>query len=134
MYLSTVFTFVASVAPALVTAAPFKFPLPDGFPQPNAEQLLAIEKAAGGFLGTGPVPANVNELKLTPAAITSLELLANNEYFEVAFFSQLLSNITENVSGYGVDSIAPLDRDQVIKAITAIKNVRISLINKVVLH
>lgn len=123
MYLSTVFTLAASLAPALVTAAPFKFPLPDGFPQPNPEQLSAIEKGAGGFLGTGPIPTNLNELKLTPAAITSLELLANNEYFEVAFFSQLLSNITESASGYGADSIAPLDRDQVIKAITAIKNV-----------
>ena len=123
MYLSTVFTFAAFVAPTLVAAVPFKFPLPDGFPQPNPAQLLAIEEEAGGYLGTGPIPTNINELKLTPAAITSLELLANNEYFEVALFSQLLSNITQNIPGYGVDSIAPLDRDQVIKAITAIKNV-----------
>ena len=118
MYLSTLFTFTASVAPTLVTAAPFKFPLPDGFPQPSPAQLFAIQKGAGGFLGTKPIPNT-----LTPAAITSLELLTNNEYFEVAFFSQLLSNITDNVPGYEVDSIAPLDRDEVIAAITAIKNV-----------
>ncbi|KAL8788961.1 MAG: hypothetical protein Q9213_001370 [Squamulea squamosa] len=102
---------------ATVVAAPAKFPLPDGFPNPSPDQLLSIEKAAGGFLPNAPLPTI-----LSPNATTALKLLANNELFEVAFFDQLLTNITTNVPGYCANDTAPLNRDLLIKSITAIKN------------
>lgn len=116
MRLTTVLAFAAGVA-----AAPPSFPLPDGFPNPSRGQLSAIEKTAGGSLGDYPLPTT-----LTPAAITSLELLANNELFEVAFFSELLSNITNTVTGYGFSDLEPFDRDLIIKSLTAILKVAYS--------
>ena len=108
MYISTIIACISAVA-----AAPFKFPTPDGFPNSSPAQLLAIQKGAGGFLPNGPLPT-----ALSNDAITFLEFLANNEYFEVALFTELLGNITNNVAGYEAKSIAPLDRDSVIKSIS----------------
>ncbi|KAL8710592.1 MAG: hypothetical protein Q9220_004816 [cf. Caloplaca sp. 1 TL-2023] len=99
-------------------AVPFKFPTPDGFPTPNATQLALIEKGAGGTLANSFLPTS-----LKSAAITVLQLLANNELFEVAFFTELLTNITNNVPGYDAASTAPLDRAYLIKSIQAIVNV-----------
>ncbi|KAL8676207.1 MAG: hypothetical protein Q9224_007311, partial [Gallowayella concinna] len=48
-------------------------------------------------------------------------LLGNIEFFEVAFFSQLLTNITNNLPGFCAPEIAPLNRDLVIKSLTAIQ-------------
>ncbi|KAL8806401.1 MAG: hypothetical protein Q9200_005043, partial [Gallowayella weberi] len=86
MRFTTILTFAVGVA-----AAPFDYPLPDGFPNPSPAQIEAIGKAAGGPLPNLPLPAT-----LSPGAITSLQLLGTNEMFEVAFFSQLLYNIINN--------------------------------------
>ena len=107
-----------SVAAASVSASPFKFPLPDGFPTPNATALAEIEKEAGGSLPNGALPTS-----LKSTGVTTLQLLALNEIFEVAFFTELLSNITDNVAGYDAASIAPLDKQYVLDAITTIVNV-----------
>ncbi|KAL8803591.1 MAG: hypothetical protein Q9182_003096 [Xanthomendoza sp. 2 TL-2023] len=100
-----------------VVAAPPRFPLPDGFPNPSPAQLLSIQKAAGGFFPSTPLARN-----LTPTAIAAIQLLANNEFYEAAFFSELLTNLTTNVPGYRPKDIYPLDHGLLIKSITAIKN------------
>ena len=107
-----------SVAAAGVAASPFKFPLSDGFPSPNPAQLAGIEKKAQGTLPNGPLP---NSLKAT--GVATLQLIALNEIFEVAYFTELLANVTNNVRGYDSESLAPLDRKFVIEALTAIVNV-----------
>jgi hypothetical protein len=102
---------------SLVSAAPFSFannPLGNGFPNPNAAQIVAIEAQAHGSLPNGAPPA-------TPPkddSFTSLRLIAFNELFEVAFFTELLSNITNNVSGYDIQHDER--RNYVIEVITNI--------------
>ena len=104
---------------ASVAATPFKFPLPDGFPTPNPAQLAVIEKKAQGSLPNGPLPTI-----LKSTGITTLQLLALNEIFEVAYFTELLANVTNNVHGYDAKSIAPLEKKYVVDTLTAIVNVR----------
>lgn len=120
MYITS--NIVISALAAGVAASPFKFPLPDGFPTPNPSQLAKIEKEAQGSLPNGPLP---QILKST--GITTLQLLALNEIFEVAYFTELLANITNNVPGYDAASIAPLDRTYVIDTFTAVVNVSLSI-------
>ena len=108
----------ASAAVASVIAVPFTFPLPDGFPNPTPDQLAIIQQEAGGPLPNGPLPTS-----LKSTGVTTLQLLATNELFEVAYFSQLLTNVTNNVTGYDVKSIAPLERSYVIDTLTAVVNV-----------
>lgn len=107
-----------SVAASRVAATPFKFPLSDGFPNPDPAQLAVIEKKAGGTLPDGPLPTI-----LKSAGITTLQLLALNEIFEVAYFTELLANVTNDVTGYDAASIAPLDKKYVIDTLTAVVNV-----------
>ena len=100
---------------SVVSAAPFKFPLSNGFPNianPSG-QLTDIEKAAHGSLPNGTPPANV-----TSDTLTSLKLIAFNELTEVAFFTELISNITKKVDGYydGYDNI-----DAILSAVTAVQ-------------
>ncbi|KAI4137051.1 MAG: hypothetical protein LQ341_005308 [Variospora aurantia] len=115
MYFTSFLVLSASVA--AVVGAPFTFPTADGFPRPNRTQLAQIQQGAGGTLSNAFLPAS-----LKSAAITILELLTNNEISEVAFFTELLTNITTNVPGYDAAATAPLDRDYLIKAISAIVN------------
>lgn len=118
MYFTSLFALSAAVAG--VTAAPYyPFPLPDGFPSPSPAHLAMIEKEAQGTLPNSPLPKSIKS-----AGITTLQLLALNELFEVAYFTDLLTNITNNVPGYDAASIAPLDRQYVIDSITAVVNVR----------
>lgn len=109
-----------SIAAACVAATPFKFPLPDGFPNPNPAQLAVIEKEAQGTLPNGPLPTI-----LKSAGVTTLQLLALNEIFEVAYFTELLANVTNSVPGYDPKSIAPLDKKYVVDALTAVVNVSV---------
>lgn len=93
----------------------FNYPLANGFPDianPSA-QLTAIEKQAGGTLSNGSPPP-----KPHPDSLTSLGFIAFNELFEVAFFTELLQNITTGVAGYGPSDIP--DRDEVLKALEAV--------------
>ena len=104
--------------PASTVSRPLRFvnSSSDGFPNPSPAQVLAIEKQAGGSLPNGALPTS-----LKAAAITTLNLLANNELFEVAFFTQLLANITSNTAGYDDDDMGPhCSRAFAIKAISAI--------------
>ena len=109
---------IISLLAASVTAAPFTFPLPDGFPTPNPAQLAEIETLAQGTLPNGPLPSS-----LKPTGVATLKLIALNEIFEVAFFSSLLSNVTNNVTGYDAAALAPLDYTYVVDTLTAVVNV-----------
>ena len=77
-----------------------------------------IQKQAGGTLPNGPLPTS-----LKSAGVTTLQLLALNEIFEVAYFTELLANVTNDVPGYDAKSIAPLDKKYVVDALTAVANV-----------
>lgn len=100
----------AASAPKFQT--PDEFPLKNGFPNPNATATTAIEHLAGGTLSDAPPPPNPG-----PDGITSLQLIAFNELFEVAFFTDLIANITSGCPGYqDVD-------DTILDALVAIQAV-----------
>lgn len=107
--------YSTATSPASASQTPFKFPLPNGFPniQIPSTKLTTIEKAAHGTLPNTPLAS-----KLAPADVTSFQLIAFNEIFEVAFFSSLLRNITSNVAGFGVGS--PEVQKSVVKALRAV--------------
>jgi len=93
---------------------PFKFPLSNGFPDVSADVLRDIEEAAHGTLPNGDLPSEIND-----TSATVFELIAFNEMFEVAFFTSLLDNITENVDGFQIES--RVLRNFVIDTITAVQ-------------
>ena len=106
---------------SLVSAAPFSFPSPDGFPSPSDEQLKQIQITSQGTLPNGPAPASVS-----PEGLTNLKLLALNEIFEVAFFTQLLSNITNKVDGYDIGA-ERYDVNYITKSLQAV--IAVSMLN-----
>ncbi|KAF2964399.1 hypothetical protein GQX73_g9164 [Xylaria multiplex] len=67
----------------------------DGFPDPNAQQLLSIEQQADGLLSNLPPPPSLSQ-----AGITNFQLIAFNENLEVRFFEEIISNITNHVPGF----------------------------------
>lgn len=93
----------------------------DGFPNPSAQQLLNTEQRAHGTLSNSTPPASVN-----PDTITSLQVIAGQEQFEAAFFQQLLTNVTNNVTGFCIDDAD--SREFTVRALTAIVAVCISFI------
>ena len=121
MHFTTSTIIALSIATASVTAKPFKFPLPDGFPNPRPPQQAILEKETRGSPTNGPLPT-----ALKSAGITTLQLLATNELFEVAYFSELLANVSNNVPGYTRECIAPLHKKYVVDALTAVVNVSTS--------
>ncbi|KAJ5121282.1 uncharacterized protein N7515_009243 [Penicillium bovifimosum] len=78
--------------------------MPHGMPYPSDKQLKMIEEYAHGTLPNGPPPPGISE-----PGITNLKLVAFNELFEVAFFNELITNITEKVPGYRFSSEDDLD-------------------------
>lgn len=99
---------------SLVSAAPFKFPLQNGFPTvANPSTVLnQIEFAAHGSLPNGAPPATI-----TDDTKNSLRLIAFNEIFECAFFTELIANITNNVAGYTIEHTGA--RQLILDALTA---------------
>ncbi|KAK5206181.1 hypothetical protein LTR41_008050 [Exophiala xenobiotica] len=104
-------------SPASQGSNPFKFPLQNGFPniQNPSTALTQIEQQAHGLLPNGPPPPSA------PAAddLTSLRLIAFNELFEVAYFTELLANVTNNLPGYQFQD--QNQKQTVIEALTAIQ-------------
>jgi Ferritin-like domain len=100
----------------IASAAPFSFPLSNGFPKVAnpSSQLTGIEQQAHGTLPNGPPPPSI-----TADTETSLELIAFNELFEVAYFTELLANVTNNVPGYQIADSN--ERNSVITALTAVQ-------------
>jgi hypothetical protein len=85
---------------------PFSFPLANGFPNISlgSDALIEIQKQAHGTLPNGPLPAEISD-----NSATVWQLIAFNELFEVAYFSNLIENITNGVSGYELASPAALN-------------------------
>ncbi|KAJ5098753.1 hypothetical protein N7532_005754 [Penicillium argentinense] len=110
-------------AAALVSAAPIdtgapnnnnnNHDLPDGLPYPSPSELTLIEQQAHGTLPNGSPPPVISS-----QGIVNLQLIAFNELFEVAFFDELVTNITEGVVGYRF-SVTD-DRDLVVASLKAI--------------
>lgn len=114
---------VASSAYAAPTSGPysnstggFKFPLSNGFPNIKnpSSQLSQIEQQAGGTLPNGAPPP-------TPHgdSLVSLGFIAFNELFEVAFFTELIQNITLNKPGFTAADI-PIDRDLALRTLQVV--------------
>lgn len=101
------FKHLISPAALLRVVVGYAIPSTDGFPNPDDQQVLKIEVEAGGLLSNAPPPP-----KLSDDGIANFQLIAFNEQFEVAFFSSLVENITNNVAGYqsapGVQDIGTL--------------------------
>ncbi|KAF2443109.1 late sexual development protein [Karstenula rhodostoma CBS 690.94] len=85
--------------------------LPDGFPNPSPDQISKIQDRARGTLPNTPLPSG-----LSKEGITNFKLIAFNELFEVAFFYELVHNITNNVKGYQFGE----SKDQVLEDLNVI--------------
>ncbi|KAL1594309.1 hypothetical protein SLS60_010066 [Paraconiothyrium brasiliense] len=85
--------------------------LPDGFPNPSQDQINDIEDRAHGTLPNAPLPTGLSD-----DGITNFKLIAFNEIFEVAYFSELVQNITNNVEGYQFGD----DKDEVLENLNVI--------------
>ena len=88
----------------------FTYPLSNGFPvvaNPSS-QLDQINQEAHGELSNKGAPTGLH-----PDTINSLAFVAFNELFEVAFFTELVQNITLNKPGFTAADI-PIDRDTVL--------------------
>ncbi|KIX03689.1 uncharacterized protein Z518_07242 [Rhinocladiella mackenziei CBS 650.93] len=96
---------------------PFIFPLSNGFPNiaSHSSQLNDIENQAHGTLPNGPPPPN----RPADDDLTSLRLIAFNELWEVAFFTELLTNITQEVPGYQFQD--QIQKQTVIDTVTAVQ-------------
>lgn len=105
-------TFLVAAAPAVSGEPQY----PDGFPNPNPEQLKRIEHQARGMLPNGPLPS-----KISQEGILSLKWIAFNEIFEAAYFTELLRNVTNNVPGYRIED--KRDHNHAVRSLTAIRAV-----------
>ncbi|KAF2247189.1 late sexual development protein [Trematosphaeria pertusa] len=88
------------------------FPLANGFPNPSQDQIMAIQKQADGTLPNGPPPPT-----LSPEGVTNLKLIALNELFEVAFYTELIYNVTNKLHGYDLG----YGHEYVLDTLTAIQ-------------
>lgn len=102
MYATQILKSLVVLAGATIAAPTiprsYNIPTTDGFPAPSPDQLVAIEQKAGGQLSNAPPPP-----KLASSSLTAFQLIAFNENFEVAYFSSLRDNITNNASGFQLD-------------------------------
>lgn len=94
-----------------VAAVPFSFPLVNGFPNLNATTFQEVFKLAGGTTPNVSPPTS-----LKAGSVQSLQLMAATEFFEIAYFTELLQNITSGVPGYRREPY-------VVDTLTAIVNV-----------
>jgi hypothetical protein len=100
--------FAASIPAAL--GNPKSFPV-----LADKSQIPAVQVLAHGTLPNGPPPP---PNALSADALTSLQLIELNEFFESAFFLSLLGNIADNVPGYIISDQD--ERNYVIDSLTAI--------------
>lgn len=105
---------VSSALPALPRS--YNIPATDGFPNPSPDQLASIQQKAGGQLPNGPPPP-----KLASSSLTAFQLILFNENFEVAYFSSLIDNITNNVPGFELSDSKK--KDELLSIFEAVKAV-----------
>lgn len=106
---------------SLARATPYATPSDDGFPNSNAQQLLSIEKQAGGLLSNAPPPRTLSQ-----AGIANFQLIAFNENFEVGFFDNIIKNITNHVPGFEIKSSfkwAEADILEILKTVKAVSSI-----------
>ncbi|CAI7625253.1 unnamed protein product [Penicillium glandicola] len=97
----------------LILVGPFTFPLLNGFPFPGDAALEELFTRAGGnFTNASLAP------KFDDDSLISWKLQAFNELMEVAFFTQLIANTTDRVSGV---ELAPQHEDYVLNSLRAIQ-------------
>ncbi len=112
---SVALTGLASAAPVIDFGSNTKgISTQDGFPNPSQAQIAVIQKDAKGTLSNAPPPGKVSD-----TGITSLKLIALNELSEVAFFSELLYNVTNKVTGYDLGTYATPFVQDMLTAIIA---------------
>ncbi|EMC91483.1 hypothetical protein BAUCODRAFT_330006 [Baudoinia panamericana UAMH 10762] len=118
---------VASSTHSSVSASGTAIPPINDLDNISAADLAAIEQVAGGTLSNATGGA-----KPSGNSITSVAFVAFNELFEVAFFTELVYNITNNVHGFdhipNRDSVLNILKvhlaDEELHAINAIKAVQ----------
>lgn len=115
MLLATALASLASALPA--NSQGFSAPTSDGFPNPSSSQLAAIDVLADGQLSNAPPPP-----KLANSSLTAFQLIAFNENFEVAFFSSLIKNITDEVEGFKLKGTAKKQLLDVLHTVTAVSS------------
>ncbi|KAJ4410959.1 hypothetical protein N0V82_009110 [Gnomoniopsis sp. IMI 355080] len=114
MHFSTFLSMAAFTGLATALPQGFSAPTEDGFPNPNPSQLAAIQVIADGQLSNAPPPA-----KLADSSLTAFKLIAFNENFEVAFFSSLMDNITDEVAGYQLEASEKKELLNVLQTVKA---------------
>lgn len=88
----------------------------DGFPTPSVQQLRTISENADGSLSNAPPPAT-----LADSTLQSLQAIAFNEEFEVAYFTSLLANVTTGVHGYeSWKNYGKAELEKVLKIVIAV--------------
>ncbi|KAK4214356.1 hypothetical protein QBC37DRAFT_284137 [Rhypophila decipiens] len=97
----------------LTSAEPFSFPLENGFPFPSDAALEELFTRAGGNFTNAPLAPRFDD-----DSLTSWKLQAFNEFMEVAFFTQLIANITKKVPGYELESSS---RDYILDTLKVIQ-------------
>lgn len=96
----------------------YNIPSSDGFPNPSPEQLATIQQEAGGQLPNAPPPPT-----LASSSLTAFQLITFNENFEVAFFSSLIDNVTNNAPGFKLDD--EKKKADLLSILEAVKAVRL---------
>ncbi|KAL4778600.1 major facilitator superfamily domain-containing protein [Aspergillus varians] len=81
--------------------------------QIDRRQLQKIEQAAHGTLPGLPLPTNISA-----PGVTNLQLLAFHEFVEIAFFSELINNITRNEQEYTFSN--DVEREFAIRSLSTI--------------
>ncbi|KAI1128977.1 sexual development protein [Nemania abortiva] len=99
-----------------VYAAPYATLSNDSFPNPNAQQVMAIEKQAKGRLSDAPPPK-----VLSQAGIANFQLIAFNENLEVRFFEEIISNITNHVPGFTSNSSHTRPIAEILEVLKTVK-------------
>ena len=77
-----------------------------------------------GQLAGGPLPDTAPPSSISAVSAANLRLIAFNEIFEVAYFTELLANITKGEKGYTDFGMFP--KKYVEESLTAVINVRLS--------
>ncbi|KAK6004392.1 hypothetical protein QM012_008254 [Aureobasidium pullulans] len=89
--------------------------LSNGFPNLSPSALANVNNAAHGTLSN----ASAGNITFPADSLTNFQLIAFNEFFEVAFFTSLLTNITTGVPGFEIP--AHLNSTYIIDTLIAVQ-------------
>lgn len=89
--------------------------LSNGFPNLSPSALADVNNAAHGTLSN----ASAGNISFPADSLTNFQLIAFNEFFEVAFFTSLLTNITTGVPGFEIP--AHLNSTYIIDTLIAVQ-------------